>query len=252
MKYTITSALVGAAMAAASPLAAAEAIDCATVGASVESAVKANESSVLAVVASKIQEVPDCACDVVKAAIRATKASDELTGQIVEAAVRAAPDQYKIIVECAVAVNSGAAAQIRAALQRVFGGKDGKGGKVVVVPDARKMSPAVAMAFILDGITPTQGLALATQGAGAGFASGMRVTAAIPGGGTSSVFGVENSPPTLQPEEPDGGDESPDKPKPKPRPRPPGGGGGATPTNPQIPNAAPVSPPPPGPQEDPK
>ena len=102
----------------------------------------------------------------------ATKASNELTGQIVEAAVRAAPAQYKVIVECAVAVNADAVAEIRAALQNVFGGKDGKGGKVVVVPPAVKMNPALAMAFILNGITPTQGL-------------NQRATGGVPGGGAT-------------------------------------------------------------------
>lgn len=243
MKYPTTTAasLLGIALLAASSAFAAEAPDCPAIGASVEAAVKQDKSTVLAVVAGKIKETPDCACDVVKAAIRGTSASNELTGQIVEAAVRAAPSQYKTIVECAVAVNSSAAAEIRAALQRVFGGKDGKGGKVVV-PDTKTMSPAVAIAFILDGITPAQGLALATgtstlpggvpMGSGSGPASGMRTTASIPGGSTSSVFGVETSPTPPPAEEPPA--------KPKPTPKPPsgggggGGGGGATPTNPII------------------
>lgn len=246
MKYPTTTAasLLGIALLAATPAFAAEAPDCPALGAAVESAVKQDKSTVLAVVAAKIKEAPDCACDVVKAAIRGTGASNELTGQIVEAAVRAAPAQYKTIVECAVAVNSSAAAEIRAALQRVFGGKDGKGGKVVV-PDTKTMSPAVAIAFILDGITPAQGLALATgtstlpgaapMGAGSGPASGMRTTAAIPGGNTSSVFGSENTPPI--PEE-----EPPVKPKPTPKPPSGGGGGGggggpATPTNPVLANS---------------
>lgn len=237
MKYSATSALLGAALMAASPVAAA---DCPAIGASVESAVKADQSSVLAVVAARIKEAPDCACDVVKAAVRATKASNDLTGQIVETAVRAAPAQYKTIVECAVAVNSGAAAEIRAALQRVFGGKDGKSGKVVI-PDAKTMSPAVAIAFILDGITPAQGMALATgtsalpggvsMGSGSGPASGLRVTAAVPGGNTGSIFGFENSPPQKEPVEEE---ETPGKPKPKPKPPGGGGGGPSTPTNPII------------------
>ena len=238
MKNTLTSALLGFTVLAANSVGAA-APDCPAVGAAVETAVKADKSSVLAVVAAKIKETPDCACDVVKAAIRATGASNELTGQIVEAAVRVAPAQYKTIVECAVAVNSDAAAEIRAALQRVFGGKDGKSGKVVM-PEVKKMNPAVAMAFILDGITPAQGLALATgtsalpggvpMGSGSGPASGLRTTASIPGGGTSPVFGIETTPPTQEP----GEEEKPDdKPKPKPKPKPPGGGGGGgTPTNP--------------------
>jgi hypothetical protein len=238
MKYSTTSALLGAALMAASPVAAAP--DCVSIGTSVEAAVKADNSTVLAVVAARIKEQPDCACDVVKAAIRGTKASNDLTGQIVESAVRAAPSQYKTIVECAVAVNSGAAAEIRAALQRVFGGKDGKSGKVVI-PDVKTMSPAVAIAFILDGITPAEGMALATgtsnlpggvpMGSGSGPASGMRVTAAIPGGGTGSVFGSENSPPQTEPVEEE---ETPGKPKPKPRPPGGGGGGPSTPTNPII------------------
>ncbi|MFM7181465.1 MAG: hypothetical protein ACKO2G_08385 [Verrucomicrobiales bacterium] len=234
MKYPTTTNLLGAALMASSSLIAAP--DCASVAAAVETSVKADKSTVLAVVAAKIKEAPDCACDVVKSAIRATNASNELTGQIVESAVRAEPSQYKVIVECAVAVNSGAAAEIRAALQRVFGGKDGQSGKVVV-PDVKKMSPALAIAFILDGITPIQGMALATgtstlpagvkMGSGSGPASGLRTTAAIPGGSTSPTFGVENSPPTTEPQR---------KPRFKPKPKPPsgGGGGGGTPTNPRV------------------
>lgn len=198
---------------------------CPPIAAAVEAAVKADAATVLSVVSTKVAATPQCACDIVKSAIVTAKASNELTGQIVEAAVRSAPGQYKVIVECAVAVNANAAAEIRAALQRVFGGKDGKGGKVVVVPPAAKMNPAVAMAFILDGMTPQQGLNGSDM-------PGLRPDAAIPGGGTPTVFGTETPIPT-PPEEV----EKPEKPK---RPtgggQTGGGGGGSTPTNPVIDN----------------
>ena len=196
--------------------------DCAMVAESVKASIKEDSSKVLTVVAVKVAESPDCACEIVKAAIVESRASNDLTGQIVETAVRAAPRQYKTIVECAVAVNPDAAAQIRAALQNIFGSKGGKGGKVVIVPDALpRMSPALAMAFILDGLTPQQGYDLAMGmsflpggvpfGSGSGLASGLRTTGSVPGGNTPGIFTIETPVP--------GGGTS-------------GGGGGSTPSNP--------------------
>ena len=202
-QFTTTASIIGALALLATPVwAEGEAIDCKAVAKAVETDIKADASKVLAVVAIKVKETPQCACDIVKAAIKATKASNELTGQIVEAAVRAAPDQYKVIVECAVAVNAEAAAEIRAALLRVFGGKDGKGGKVVVIDPATMTGPKtkpwtapMAVAYILAGI---------------------------------DNFVVENTPPDKPKETP-----PPTPPKEERPPRkPPFGGGGATPGNP--------------------
>ena len=203
MKNSFYPTILGAIALLATPVwAADEVVDCKVIAKAVESEIKADASKVLAIVAARVKATPECACDIVKAAIKATKASNELTGQIVEAAVRAAPGQYKVIVECAVAVNADAAAEIRAALLRVFGGKDGKGGKIVVVgpameaPKTRPWTAPVAIAYILGGIND---------------------------------FMVENSPPE-KPKTPPPPTTPPKEEKP-PR-KPPFGGGGATPSDP--------------------
>jgi len=183
---------------------------CTKMGADMEVAAKAAPAKVLSLVSAKVAEAPDCACETVKGAIKGAKADEELTGQIVEAAVRAAPGKYKVIVECAVAANPKAAGHIRAALQRVFGGKDGKGGKIVVVepPEEVGMNPALAMAFIMQGLTPTMGLAGNDP--------------ALPGSG---------NPPSTVPGGKEPEPEKPDKPEKPHKPHHPGVPGG-TRTNP--------------------
>lgn len=51
-----------------------------------------------------LNKFPDCACEVVKAAIRETKASKKKVGEIVEAAIYATPQHMRMIVCCAIAV----------------------------------------------------------------------------------------------------------------------------------------------------
>ncbi len=214
------SLLAGVALAADTPQVAPSEL-CLKLGTEVAAAAKANPSGVLALVSSKVAASPECACEIVKNAIRGAKADESTTGQIVEAAVRVAPKHYKVIVECAVAANPDAAGHIRAALQNVFGAKGGKGGKVVVVEPPPGMNPALKMAFILDGIAP------GTIGQTPGLVSGTASNAAIGGGtGETSVFGFPSAIPEVEAEVPPVQKEK-EKERPKPHRPPP-----ATPTNP--------------------
>jgi hypothetical protein len=64
-----------------------------------------------------------CACEIVKAAILASKADGELVRQIVFTAASAAPAQTALIAECALSVAPEAASEIRAALESLISSK---------------------------------------------------------------------------------------------------------------------------------
>ncbi|MFK7851176.1 MAG: hypothetical protein AB8D78_09385 [Akkermansiaceae bacterium] len=95
-----------------------EAIDCDNLAASVASAITADPSEVLNVISEQMALFPGCACETVKAAINASDASNDLVGEIVYASVMAAPDQWELIGQCALAAAPDAAAEINAALIR--------------------------------------------------------------------------------------------------------------------------------------
>jgi hypothetical protein len=115
------------------PTAGASSLTCIQLAARVEHEIDKTPSEVLNIVRRAIVDNDSCACDVVKAAVKAAKADDTLTGLIVETAVKTKPARFKEIVECAILAKPTAKAQVRAALERVFGTKgSGKGGKIVV------------------------------------------------------------------------------------------------------------------------
>ena len=204
---TLAAALfAGAALAADAPKAAPTEA-CLKLGTEVTAAAQANPGGVVALVSTKLAASPECACEIVKGAIKGAKADETTTGSIVEAAVKIAPKQTKLIVECAVIANPKAAAQIRAALQRVFGGKDGKGGKIVEVTAPKTLNPAVLISFILDGIPPsaignTPGLTagLASNAAtGGGVFNFPSAIPGIPAGGVEEEGGGEQPKPPGHP-----------------------------------------------------
>ncbi|MEP2777575.1 MAG: hypothetical protein ABJQ29_07485 [Luteolibacter sp.] len=78
--------------------------DCGEVVKAVNAGVLVEDANVLEVVDAQVSESPNCACEIVKAAIVASKAEGQAVGQIVEAAGNAAPDRLDLIVDCATAV----------------------------------------------------------------------------------------------------------------------------------------------------
>jgi hypothetical protein len=129
------------------PAKAGSAMACPGLVAKLEKEVKENPEKVLEAVRRALLENDACACDIVKTAIRASSASSDLVGQITEVAVTTVPARYKEIVECVVSVSPQSKAAVRAALARVFGSKDGKGGKEVVLGPTL---PPVSQRVILD------------------------------------------------------------------------------------------------------
>jgi hypothetical protein len=139
MKTTLRFALVAAAMGLAPVVAMAE-TDCIALSASVKATVAEKPSEVLQVVEKEVGANPDCACEVVKAAIEASKADAKTVAAIVETAASVAPDKMRLVSQCAVAVAPESLADVQAVLSRLdpnrgesgYSSKSAKGGKAVV------------------------------------------------------------------------------------------------------------------------
>jgi hypothetical protein len=117
-------------------------VDCLKVSVSVKHAVAAKPSAVLEIVEKEVSANPDCACDVVKAAIQSSKADNKTIAAIVETAATSAPDKMRLISQCAVAVAPQALADVQAVISRLepnkgesgYSSKGGKNPQVEVKP----------------------------------------------------------------------------------------------------------------------
>ncbi len=126
------------------PGAAAPKGDCNTVALSVGQRIKLHPEKVLEIVALEMEENSNCACDVVKAAIRASNADPGLTADIVETVITNAPETMRIASQCAIALVPESLTTIQALLAKLDanagegysskgskGGKDAKGAEVL-------------------------------------------------------------------------------------------------------------------------
>ncbi len=132
MKNTIKYALFGAVMALVMPVHA-DAAGCNGVSSAVKAAIGDFPNKVLEIVADAVAKNKSCAGDVVQAAIRASHADRALVGNIVDAAVTAAPSQAKVITQSALAIAPDAYPEVQARLEqkgRLV--ENGGGGKGVV------------------------------------------------------------------------------------------------------------------------
>jgi hypothetical protein len=93
--------------------------DCGNVTLSVKAAVAAEQSKVLEIVTNEVASSPACSCEVVKAAIEGSGADVKTVAAIVEAAIIAAPDQMRLIAQCAIAVAPDALAEVQAVLAKL-------------------------------------------------------------------------------------------------------------------------------------
>lgn len=138
MKTSVKFTLLSAAFALlAAPAYAA--VDCSNLVASVKQAVAAQGADTLQIVEREVTANPDCACEVVKAAIQGSNADAQLVAAIVETAATVAPKHMRLISQCAVAVAPDALASVQAVVAKIdpAGGtaatvssKDAKGGAV--------------------------------------------------------------------------------------------------------------------------
>jgi hypothetical protein len=116
MKKLIFSALITASL---GMLPSNAATDCINLSLSVKNAVGAQPSKLLEIVSTEVAAAPDCACEVVKSAIETSKANTKTVAAIVEAAATAAPDQMRLISQCAVAVAPDALAAVQAVVAKL-------------------------------------------------------------------------------------------------------------------------------------
>ena len=141
MKTTFRFALVAAALGML-PAATMAEVDCLKLSVSVKHAVAAKPATVLEIVEKEVSANPDCACDVVKAAIQASKADSKTVAAIVETAATSAPDKMRLISQCAVAVAPEALADVQGVISRLepnkgesgYSSKGGKNPQVEVKP----------------------------------------------------------------------------------------------------------------------
>jgi hypothetical protein len=117
MKKTLTFALLSAALGLVQANAAP--VDCVALTASVQNAVKNDQSKVLEIVSKEVAAAPSCACEVVKSAIEASAAEAKAVAAIVEAAAIAAPEQMRLVSQCAVAVAPDALGEVQAVLAKL-------------------------------------------------------------------------------------------------------------------------------------
>ncbi len=116
MKKTIYFALLSAVL---GTLTASAEVDCLKLSLSVKLLASQAQSKVLEIVSEEVSAAPGCACEIVKAAIEGSKADVDTVAAIVEAASIAAPDQMRLISQCAVAVAPDALAKVQAVVAKL-------------------------------------------------------------------------------------------------------------------------------------
>lgn len=99
-------------------------VDCMKTSQRIKAAVKAEKSAALEIVSKEVAAGPDCACEIVKAALEAAAAEPKAVAAIVEAAINAAPDKIDIISKCALAAAPDASAEIKAVVDKLGKSKE--------------------------------------------------------------------------------------------------------------------------------
>jgi hypothetical protein len=115
--------------------------DCPQAVQNVKNGVLADKSQVLDIVSKEAGQNGDCVCEIVKAAIAASKATKETVGLIVESAATAVPDRMDLIVQCATAAAPDALTDINAAVARVQGNSSGGGENPLNFPGEGDVGP---------------------------------------------------------------------------------------------------------------
>jgi hypothetical protein len=96
-----------------------KATDCQSIALSVEQRVKLDPSKVLEIVGLEAGANPDCSCEIVKTAIKASEADANQTVAIAEAAIHASPESMRIISQCAIAAMPESIAGVQSLLARL-------------------------------------------------------------------------------------------------------------------------------------
>lgn len=143
MKTSLRHALAVAGIALL-PAAAFAEQDCVKLAVSVKHAAAARPAKVLEIVEAELSANPDCACEIVKAAIQGAEADSKTVASIVETAAMTAPDKMRLVSQCAVAVAPDSLGEVQAVISRLdphrgesgASAKDAKDAKDVAVKPA--------------------------------------------------------------------------------------------------------------------
>ena len=133
MKTTIKFSLIASLFSFATVTSYAAQVDCVKLTFAIKQEVAANHSMVLQIVEKAVLANPSCACEIVKASITETQADAKMIASIVEVAAKAAPEQMRLIAQCAVAVAPDALEDVQAVLAKLDPGAGKPEGK----PDKR-------------------------------------------------------------------------------------------------------------------
>jgi len=119
MKTTIKFSLIASLFCFAIVASHAAEVDCVKLSFAIKQEVAANHSMVLQIVEKAVFANPSCACEIVKASITETQADAKMIASIVEVAAKAAPEQMRLIAQCAVAVAPDALEDVQAVLAKL-------------------------------------------------------------------------------------------------------------------------------------
>jgi len=182
MKTTIKFSLIASLFCFATVASHAAEVDCVKLSFAIKQEVAANHSMVLQIIEKAVLASPSCACEIVKASITETQADAKMIASIVEVAAKAAPEQMRLIAQCAVAVAPDALEDVQAVLAKLDpgAGKPDKKDDADDADDAAESSRSVkaeSQQNVLD--FPTSGQVVVV-GPTAGGPGGSLFTPAFP------------------------------------------------------------------------
>lgn len=155
-------------------------VDCLKLSLTVRHDVAAEQSKVLEIVSKQVSAAPGCSCEIVKAAIEGSHAKPSTVAAIVEAAATAAPEQMRLIGQCAVAVAPDALPQVQAVLAKL----DPNRGKVAAHSSKDAKDPIGEVASMPNPLDfPQQGP--------------LGPLASTPGGNVGPTFGGQGGQPLI-------------------------------------------------------
>lgn len=150
----IQSGLAELAAAYREPGQSSDSADCPSVVMSVGQRIKLDPSEVLSIVESEIAANQNCACEIVKIAIKASGADESLVGDITEVAITAAPQSMRMISQCAIAAMPEALASVQAVLAKLDPNSGDTSSSKSAMSAKSSKSGKDAKAAIASGITP--------------------------------------------------------------------------------------------------
>ncbi|MEM1082595.1 MAG: hypothetical protein AAGI48_00605 [Verrucomicrobiota bacterium] len=98
----------------------------------------------------EVSASPGCACEIVKAAIIGTNSDDAIVGYIVETAVRASPENMRLIAQCAIATAPDSISRVQEVMSRLDPGAGESSSAKSAKSKGLEVKPAAAPPDPLD------------------------------------------------------------------------------------------------------